>query len=30
VNWYIKLKRYIVAYIICFLYWVLQKLIRHL
>ena len=30
VNWFIKLKRYIVAYIICFLYWVLQKLIMHL
>jgi hypothetical protein len=30
VQWYITLKRHIVGYLICFLYWLLLKLIRHL
>ena len=29
-QWYITLKKKIVAYLICFLYWLLQKLIMHL
>lgn len=29
-QWYITLKKKLVAYLICFLYWLLQKLIMHL